>query len=145
MADLFERVLMLKQTPTFAGVSTEDLRVIAQELVEEAYFAGERVFDIDDPSEQFYIVQAGEVGISIDPDLDSNRFLTVLGPGECFGELSLFDQQPRSATARIIEDTQLLALTHSKLRGLLMAYPELAFGLLRGLSLRLRNTNRRMT
>ena len=136
---------MLKQTPTFAGVSTEDLRVIAQELVEEAYFTNERVFDIDDPSEQFYIVQTGKVGISIDPNPESKEFVSVLGQGECFGELSLFDQRPRSATARIIEDARLLALAHPKLHGLLMAYPELAFGLLRGLSLRLRNANRRMT
>ena len=48
MADLFDRVLLLKQSSIFSKVSTDDLRYIAQALAEDVFFAGERVFDIND-------------------------------------------------------------------------------------------------
>jgi CRP-like cAMP-binding protein len=86
-----------RATPIFAGVATDDLRVVANELEEEPCFAGERIFD----------------------DL------------------------PRSATAHVIEDALLLALDKANLRALVLQYPELALGLLKGLSLRLRDANLR--
>ncbi len=134
---------MLKATSVFAGVGTDDLRVVAQVLEEETCFAGERVFDIHEPSDRAYIVQSGKVGISLHPDSKIQEFIAVLGPGECFGEMSIFDDLPRSATAHVVEDSVLLALDKAKLRALVLRYPELALGLLRGLSLRLREANRR--
>ena len=143
MADLYERLLMLKATPIFADVGTDDLRMVAQELEEEACFAGERIFDIDEPSDRAYVIQSGSVGISIHADPKVREFIATLGRGECFGEMSIFDDLPRSATAHVIEDGVLLALDKAKLRALVLRYPELALGLLRGLSLRLREANRR--
>jgi CRP-like cAMP-binding protein len=143
MPDLYQRILMLKATPVFAGVGTDDLRVVAQALEEDPCFAGERVFDIHEPSDRAYIVQSGKVGISLHPDPKAKEFIAVLGPGECFGEMSIFDDLPRSATAHVLEDGVLLALDKAKLRALVLRYPELALGLLRGLSLRLREANRR--
>jgi CRP-like cAMP-binding protein len=143
MSDLYERILMLKATPIFAGVATDDLRVVAHELEEEPCFAGERIFDIHEPSDRAYVIQAGKIGISIQADPKAAEFIATLGPGECFGEMSIFDDLPRSATAHVIEDGLLLALDKAKLRALVLRYPELALGLLRGLSLRLREANRR--
>ncbi len=143
MSDLYERILMLKATPIFAGVSTDDLRVVARELEEEHCFAGERIFDIHEPSDRAYVIHSGKIGVSIHADPRVREFIATLGPGECFGEMSIFDDLPRSATAHVIEDGVLLALDKAKLRALVLRYPELALGLLRGLSLRLREANRR--
>jgi CRP-like cAMP-binding protein len=144
MADLYTRILMLSRAPVFAGVNTEDLRVLARELEEEACFAGERVFDINEPSDRVYIIESGSIGISINPDPKAREYIVTLGPNECFGEMGLFDDKPRSATAHVLEDSMLLALDKAKLRALILRYPEVALGMLRGLSLRLREANRKL-
>jgi len=144
MNNFFERMLILKKTSLFSEVATEDLRVVVQELGETVCFAGERVFDVNDPSDRMYILESGKVGISIHHDPLVKDFISILEPGECFGEMGLFDEQPRSATAHVIEDTMLLYLDKAKLRGLIISYPHLAFGLMRGISLRLRGVNQRL-
>ncbi|UCH53213.1 MAG: cyclic nucleotide-binding domain-containing protein [Pseudomonadota bacterium] len=145
MADLFERILLLKRTPVFSAVMTGDLRLVAQELTEEAFFAGERVFDINDPSDRLYLITDGRIGISLHADPAVKDFIATLGPRECFGEMGLFDDQLRSATAHVLEDTRLLALDKGKLLGILQAYPALGLGVIRSLSERLRATNKKVS
>jgi CRP-like cAMP-binding protein len=143
MSDLFGRILLLKNSPLFAHVETEELRAVAAEFEKEVYVAGERIFDIGEQGDRAYILESGKVGISIVPDLQAREFVAVLGPGDLFGEMNLFDQLPRSGTAHVLEESRVLCLDQGKMRGLIVAYPELAIGLLRGLSLRLREMNRR--
>lgn len=141
MSDLFERILLLKQSPVFSEVSTEDLRVVAKTLEEESYFSGDRIFDINEFGDHMYVMQSGKVGISLSNDPDSREFVAELGPGECFGEMNLLDELPRSATAHVLEDAVVLSLEKSRLRGLIINYPELSLGMLKGLSQRLRRAN----
>ena len=144
MSDLFERILLLKRSPVFSEVKTEDLRVVAQSLEEEQYFKGDRVFDINEYGDRMYIVQNGRIGISLHTDSSKQDFIAELEAGECFGEMNLIDELPRSATAHVLEDTTLLCLEKSRLRGLVINYPELSLGMLKGLSLRLRQVNQKL-
>jgi CRP/FNR family transcriptional regulator, cyclic AMP receptor protein len=144
MADFFERILILKSTPIFSEVSTDDLRVVVEEMQEEAYFPGEHVFEINDPSDRMYIVLTGKIGISIHHDPKVKDFVTELYPGECFGEMGSIDGSPRSGTAHVLEDTLLLYLDKLKLHGLIASYPELSLGLLRGMSMRVRETSTKL-
>ena len=139
MSDLFNRILLLKKAPAFCEVNTEDLKVVAQMLEDESYFAGERIFELGDYGDCMYILQDGKIGISLSGD--DNDFISILGEGECFGEMNLLDDLPRSASAYVLEDSSVLSLEKSRLRGLIINYPELALGLLRGMSLRLRKAN----
>lgn len=141
MDRFFERLLLLKKTGTFADVTTDDLSVVVAELGEEAFSAGERVFDIGDPSDRMYLVDTGKLGISLSGDPRAGEFVSVLGPGDCFGEMGLFDDEPRSATIHVIDDSVLLTLERDKLKGLVLGYPQLGLGLLRGMSRRLRGVN----
>lgn len=141
MPDLFERILLLKQSPMFSEVSTEDLRIVAQMLEEESYFTGDRIFDINEHGDSMYILQSGVIGISLNPDPTIKEFVAELGSGECFGEMNLLDELPRSASAHVLEDSKVLSLEKSRLRGLIINYPELSLGMLKGLSLRLRTAN----
>lgn len=141
MKSFLERLLLLKRSPLFGEVPTDELRMVVEQLREEACFAGERIFEIHDPADQMYIVLDGRIGISLNSDPRAADFVSVLGPGECFGEMGLLDDGARSATAHVIEDAVLLRLEKEKLRGLVVRHPELAFGLLRALSLRLRAAN----
>lgn len=142
MSDLIERILLLKNSPAFNHVKTEDLRTVAQSLEEETYFSGERVFEIGEHGDCMYIIQAGKIGISLDTvTKDAGQFIAQLAEGDCFGEMNLLDDLPRSASAHVIENTTLLVLEKSRLRGLIISYPELGLGMLKSLSLRLREAN----
>ncbi len=145
MSDLFERILLLKKSPMFSEVATEDLRIVAQMLEEENYFTGDRIFDINELGDHLYILQSGRIGISLNPDPSVRDFIVELGTGECFGEMNLLDELPRSASAHVLEDSLVLSLEKSRLRGLIVNYPELSLGMLKGLSLRLRKANLRNT
>lgn len=145
MPDIFDRILLLKQSPVFSRVATDDLRHVAQALEEKQFFAGDCVFQIRDQGDHLYILISGNVGISIGPDDSRDHLIATLGPGDCFGEMNLLDDQPRSATAHVLVDSAVLALDKSRLRGLILSYPELSIGMLRSLSLRLREANLRNT
>lgn len=140
--DLFERVLMLKRSAVFSEVNTDTLRIVARELLEETYMPGERVCDIDDQGDQMYIIESGRIGISINADPHVKDYLTILETGECFGEMGMLDDLPRSATAHVIDKSHLLVLEKACLRALISRFPELALGILRSMSLRLREANR---
>lgn len=138
---VFERVLLLKRVPWFELLRTDQLRQLAALLEPAGWAAGETIFGRGDPGAHMYIVVSGQIGISLsEPDRRSD-FIAMIGTGECFGEMGLLDDLPRSATAVSVVDSEALALEKEKLRGLLLAYPELGLSMLRALSRRLRACN----
>lgn len=137
----FERVLLLTKVPLFACLRTDQLARLAPLLEPVAWPKGMRVFDIGDIGMELYIITAGRVGISVDPDPGRQVFISELKAGDSLGEMALIDNEPRSATAHVLEDTQALALDNERFQGLLLSYPELGIGMLRALSQRLRALN----
>jgi CRP-like cAMP-binding protein len=140
--DIFDRILLLKKSPVFEQVSTEDLRHVAQAMETENYLAGERIFDINENGDHMYVIQSGSIGISLNDDPNVKDFVAELDAGECFGEMNLLDNLPRSATAHVLQDAEVLTLDTNRLHSLIIRYPELALGMLKGLSMRLRDTNK---
>lgn len=128
----------------FSMVSTDDLRVVAQALEMQEYFRGDRVFEINQQGDYLYLLVSGRIGISIEQDPSSREFIATLGPGECFGEMNLLDDLPRSATAQVLEDSTVLALEKTRLKRLIQSYPDISIGMLRSLSLRIRELNSRL-
>jgi CRP/FNR family cyclic AMP-dependent transcriptional regulator len=143
MPDIFDRLLLLKQSPVFSMVSTDDLRVVAQSLEKQEYFAGDHIFEINEQGDHLYILVSGKVGISIDKDPCSENYIALLGQGDTFGEMNLLDDLPRSATAHVLEDATVLTLEKTRLRGLIQSYPDISIGMLRSMSLRIREVNLR--
>jgi len=141
MAKTFDRILLLKNSTIFSEVAVEDLQVVAQALDTEFYVKGDRIFDIGEQGDRMYMIHTGKIGISTNPDPEIRDFVATLGPGEFFGEMNLLDDLPRSATAHVLEDAELFSIERGKLRNLVVNYPELSFGMLKSLSIRLRNTN----
>lgn len=138
MSQHLERVLLLSKVPLFSHLRTDQLSRLAPLLEPVAWAKGERVFDMGDMGLELYIITSGHIGISVDPDPTSQVFVNELRAGDCLGEMALIDNEPRSATAHVLEETQALALDKDRLHGLLMSYPELGIGMLRALSQRLR-------
>ena len=144
MPDLFDRLILLKKSPIFSMVMTDDLRVVAQAMEKQEYFAGDCIFEIGDQGDHLYIIVSGKVGISLESKPSSKSYIATLSSGDCFGEMNLLDDLPRSATAHVLEDSTVLALEKSRLKGLIQSYPDISIGMLRSLSLRIREANSRL-
>ena len=143
MSTLNDRILLLKKSSLFSEVSTDDLRFVADALVESEYFPGQRVFDIGERGDHLYLIVEGRIGISLSPDPEAREFVATIGAGEHFGEMNLLDDLPRSATAHVLEETRLLSLEKGRLRGLILSYPEISLGIMRGLSMVVRECHQR--
>ncbi len=143
MPDIFDRLILLKQSSVFSLVNTDDLRFVAQSLEEQDYFAGDHIFEINDQGDHLYLLVSGKIGLTIDSNPDSKNYIAVLEHGDTFGEMNLLDDLPRSATAHVIEDATVLTLEKTRLRGLIQSYPDISIGMLRSLSLRVREVNDR--
>jgi CRP/FNR family transcriptional regulator len=102
---------------------------------------GSVVFAEGEPGDRLFVVLDGKVKISRTAPDGRENILSIQGPGEIFGELSLFDPSPRMATATALTTTTLASLDHAELRPWLRSRPEVAEQLLSALARRLRRTN----
>jgi len=138
MRSLLETIMLLKRVHYFELLRTDQLRHIVPLLEETGWVAGERVFEKGDLSPEMFIIVQGMVGVSVSDDPNDKEFVTLLGDGDCFGEMGILDDAPRSATIHVLKDTQAWSLGKEKLHGLLLSYPEFGIGMLKALSRRLR-------
>jgi CRP-like cAMP-binding protein len=105
---------------------------------------GEAIFHEGDPGDRLYVIVEGKIKLGRASGDGRENLLAILGPGEMFGELSLFDPGPRTATATAVTDTTLIGMGHADLEPWLSGRPEVAGQLLRALAQRLRRTNEAM-
>jgi CRP/FNR family cyclic AMP-dependent transcriptional regulator len=132
---------VLRSAPLFATLDDEAAAALRRSMSEVAYDKGDIVFSEGDQGERLYVVLDGKVKLGhASPDGREN-LLGVLGPGEMFGELSLFDPVPRTATATALTECRLMGLGHADLDAWLTGRPALAKALLTALAQRLRRTN----
>jgi CRP/FNR family transcriptional regulator, cyclic AMP receptor protein len=134
---------LLAQIPLFQGLADEDLEALTARLAEKSFRAGDIVFSKGDVGSSMYVVQSGAVQIYL-PSADKDAppvVLKDLRTGEYFGELSLFDNKPRSASVRAMVDTVLLELTREELGEHLGRSPKAAMTILTEMGERLRETN----
>ncbi len=132
---------LIRSIALFDLLSPEDLAVLGNSLEVRAFKAGATIFAQGDPGNAMYIVQSGRVDICLPGDAARRISLKEVGRGEFFGELSLFDAKPRSASALAATNTVLLELQHATLTGFLDQRPRAAMAILRTMSGRLRETN----
>ena len=135
---------VLAGVPLFVGLDEETSALLASALTTRAVVRGHEVFQEGEKGDRLFVVLDGKVKISRAAADGRENLLAVLGPGEMFGELSLFDPGPRTATATAITESTLASLDHDDLRPLLLAQPSVAMQLLQALAQRLRRTNEAM-
>lgn len=102
---------------------------------------GQRVFTEGEPAGGIYLVMSGKIKISRRTPTGAETLLAVLGPGQLFGELSVLDGAPRSASAQAVTAAELRELTQERIRDLVAVRPEIAQWLLLQLARRLRVIN----
>jgi len=102
---------------------------------------GSILFKEGDDGEHLYVIIDGKLKLGTSSGDGRENLLSILGPGEMFGELSLFDPGPRTSTATAVTEAKLLSLSHEKVIPWLKQNPEVSLQLLTRLSQRLRRTN----
>src|SRR5450631_4680336 len=102
---------------------------------------GDVLFREGDRGDRLYVIGEGKIKLGLTSIDGRENLLAILGPGEMFGELSLFDPGPRNATAVALTDATLLGVGHPDLEPWLTGRPEVAASLLAALARRLRRTN----
>lgn len=131
----------LATVPLFARVDREELERLAEVTRERQYPKGSVIVFEDDPGDSLFVVRDGRVKVVLVSEDGREVILGVLGVGEHFGELSLIDEQPRSAHVIAMEDSDLLVLRRDDFRRRVEATPALAWSLLVELSRRLRRAD----
>ena len=132
---------LLRSIELFEGLTDEDLAELGASLQQRQFADGSMIFSQGDNGDSMYIVESGDINIHLPGDASRRISLKDIARGEYFGELALFDEKPRSASALATTDTVLLELQRRTLEGYLENRPKVALAILRTLSERLRETN----
>lgn len=127
--------------PLFANMDPEASSALIASMTQVEVSRGEVLFHEGEPGDRLYVIRSGKIKLGRRSNDGRENLLAVLGPGEMFGELSLFDPGPRTATATVVADGAILELGHLELIAWLEANPTVAKHLLGALARRLRRTN----
>src|SRR5215203_663358 len=122
---------VLKKAPLFARLDDEAATALSATMGAITLTKGEVLFHEGDAEDRLYVVVSGKIKLGRSGSAGRENLLAVLGPGQMFGELSLFDPGPRSTTATAVTACELRTLEHDELMGWLTGRPEVAQSLLR--------------
>ncbi|TQL52289.1 transcriptional regulator [Ornithinicoccus hortensis] len=131
----------MMKTPLFAALDETSAQRLMESMQRTQLHRSETVFNEGDPGDSLYIILTGKVKLARTSGDGRESLMSVLGPGEMFGELSLFDPGPRLSSAIAVADTKLISLGHQDLTEFLTAHPEVSMQMLAGMAHRLRRTN----
>ncbi len=135
---------LLRRVPAFETLGENELQRVAEVAVPRSFACGEVIFREGDDSETCYIVRAGQArAVREHPD---GRTITLarFGSGDIFGELAMFDDEKRSATVELVEDTEVVGILGTDMRRLMREHPDIAPKLVISLGRRLREANERL-
>ena len=135
---------ILMSAPLFVALNDDAAIALRASMVQVTFAKGGVIFSEGDGGDRLYVVLEGKVKLGVSSSDGRENLLSVQGPGEMFGELSLFDPGPRTATATVLTDCRLFGLGHEDLKEWLTGRPELAQSLLQALAQRLRRANEAM-
>jgi CRP/FNR family cyclic AMP-dependent transcriptional regulator len=132
--------VLLKKIELFKALSDEAIEQLAGGLKTRSVPAGEVLFNLGDSGDEMIIVREGKLAIYM-PDArqpHAGQALKIFKSGDILGEMALIDNLPRSASARAETDSVIAALDINTFKKLLEDHPEMAMGMMNGLSARIR-------
>jgi CRP-like cAMP-binding protein len=132
---------VVKKAPLFAALDEDASATLMASMTQTRLERGDVLFTEGDQGDRLYVIREGKIKLGRRSADGRENLVAILGPGEMFGELSLFDPGPRTMTATAVAETQLLGIGNDDLNGLLEGRPSVAKVLLAALAKRLRRTN----
>lgn len=136
---------LLKGVELFSELNEEQLGMLASLVVSQNFNRDETVvLEGDDSVQALYLIASGSVQVYMTGVDGRETILSFLERGDFFGEMSLIDGEPRSASVRTVTDAQMLIIHRESFLQLIRQTPEIAMGLLSEMSKRLRKANRQI-
>ena len=132
---------VIRKAPLFTALDDVAAASLLANMVSVKISKGSVLFAEGDEGDQLYVIAEGKLKLGTSSGDGRENLLSILGPGEMFGELSLFDPGPRTSTATAVTDAKLLSLGQEKLLPWLAENPMVSLQLLARLAQRLRRTN----
>lgn len=137
---------VLNVIPLFSKLSPTQLDNIGARMILRTIEKGDVVLRQGDPAETIYIIVAGQVKVYIHDEHDTSRevIVSMLGPGDFFGEISLFDHEPRTANVAALERTHLQTLSYGTFEQIIEQHPDIARKVMAAMAARLRHADRQI-
>jgi CRP/FNR family cyclic AMP-dependent transcriptional regulator len=132
---------ILARAGMFQGVEPGAVSALSAQLHPVEFRCGHTIFVEGEPGDRLYIIISGKVKIGRRSPDGRDNLLTVLGPSDMFGELSIFDPGPRTSSATTITEVRAVSMDRDAVRAWIADRPEIAEKMLRVLARRLRRTN----
>jgi CRP-like cAMP-binding protein len=140
--DVHQLASFLRGVEMLNGLSNSDLLRVAQMCQLVRYRRAEKIFEEKEKGGCLYVVMSGRVKIYGSSNQGRSKTFAYLEPADFFGEMSLIDEELRSASASALDDSILIMLKREDFRKLMMSSPTITMAVLRTLSSRLRRANR---
>ncbi len=135
---------VLRKVPLFSDLAESELLRFGEITREREYPKNSVILFEDDPGDALYIVSTGQVKVVLIGEDGREVILSVLGDGDFFGEMSLIDDEPRSAHVIAMKDSRLLVLRREDFQAELEREPRIGLKLLRVLVQRLRRADEKI-
>ena len=131
----------LAKVPIFTGLTSREIASLATRVRRRSYTGGEVVFHKEDPGFTFYVIVGGFAKVYLTSEAGQEAVLIILKPGEFFGELSLLDGAPRSASALAMAPTETLTIDRDSFLEFIREYPRASLTIFSVLASRLRRAD----
>jgi CRP-like cAMP-binding protein len=135
---------LLRTVPIFAELTDDDVSSLARLTTRRRYPKDTVVFFENEEGDSFFMILEGRIKVTILGDDGREIILSVLGPGDFFGEMALLDNEPRSATAIAVEESELLILNRADFQGV-ATKRSITAALIKVLTARLRRANHQIS
>ena len=132
---------LLAKIPFLSKVEAGDLKELFTLLKRRTYRQNETIFHKDDAGSTMYVIGEGTVKVSVPSEVGNEMILAILSAGDHFGELSLFDSKPRSATVTAASATEVYVLYHDDFIKFVNKHPNVAINIISSLTERLRKAD----
>jgi CRP/FNR family transcriptional regulator, cyclic AMP receptor protein len=136
---------LLRTVPIFAELDDDAIASLARLAQKRRCAKDSPVFFENEQGDFFFMILEGRIKVTILGDDGREVILSMLGPGDFFGEMALLDNEPRSATAIAVEETELLSLHRTDFQAVISDNRDIMSALIRILSARLRRANHQIS
>jgi len=135
---------VLKAVPLFTSFPDDQLRMLTTMVTRRSAARSTTIMAGGDATDSLYIVLSGRLKVMMSDAEGKEVILSILGPGEFFGEMGLIDDSPRSASVVAMESCELLSVTKRDFKKCLAENFEMSMAVMRGLVRRLREADRKI-
>lgn len=139
-----ENKAFLRRVRLFSSLSEQQLEVLAAGSVRRNYPKGRTIVAEGEPSQSLYVLLSGRAKVQRSDSEGKEVILAVLGPGECFGEMSLIDDEPRSASVITLESCDFMSINKDSFKAMLVQSHDIAMQIMKGLIRRLREADKKI-